>query len=284
MPATCLAGTNTMTTGREYMGRTRDSTCQHLQTYDRFYTKDTSGYWINGLEAQTGCRNFLWHGYDSSHTLTCSSGSNTWHECVGGTPDIPICSSIASGKTASSSSESSGKEADKAFDGDPATYFESGDNEPGWWQVDLHLDYTVHQISWLPVDSDKNFNIGFYVITQTNVYQLCDRFGPVVKNELSVRRHVFCYHQPIGRYVRLTNGISGSEKFSVNEVEVYGELAVETDLDGDNSFREDCNYGFQNAGWSEWTSTAGSCSGTEVCGIGHKVNARETVLPTRSMT
>lgn len=29
-----------------------------------------------------------------------------------------------------------------------------------------------------------------------------------------------------------------------------------------------------DAGWSEWTSTAGSCSGTEVCGIGHKVNAR----------
>ena len=32
----------------------------------------------------------------------------------------------------------------------------------------------------------------------------------------------------------------------MKEVMVYGELAEEIDTDGDGSYREDCNYGFQS--------------------------------------
>ena len=55
---------------------------------------------------------------------------------------------------------------------------------------------------------------------------------------------MYCYVQPIGRYVRLVNGRK-DKKLSAYEVHVYGDEAKEVDADGDGQVREDCNYGMQ---------------------------------------
>ena len=55
---------------------------------------------------------------------------------------------------------------------------------------------------------------------------------------------MYCYVQPIGRYVRLVNGRK-DKKLSAYEVQVYGDEAKDIDADGDGQVREDCNYGMQ---------------------------------------
>ena len=66
---------------------------------------------------------------------------------------------------------------------------------------------------------------------------------------------MYCYVQPIGRYVRLVNGRK-DKKLSAYEVQVYGDEAKDIDSDGDGQVREDCSYGMQCkctcVVWGEW--------------------------------
>ncbi|KFC57908.1 beta-galactosidase [Flavobacterium gilvum] len=140
---------------------------------------------------------------------------------VSGQPNSNI--NIAIQKPTRASSEMEGRTANKANDGDEASYWKAvGNEQKKWWQIDLENLYVVNKVSIaLPVLGSVAIRIEI-----SKDGQLWEKIADsILKGDgTSKKQSIDIDSKSIGRFLRI-NFLDSAKEISMSEVEVFGKTS-----------------------------------------------------------